>query len=68
MNTQLQRESVSDFRRRITGQIVAGAAPFEVVNAASEWMLTLCLRADLEPHDGGSSAAKAAFRAWVDSP
>ena len=68
MNAQLQTQLESSFRLLINGRLVEGASTFDVINPATEEVLTACPRADLEQLNQAVAAAKAAFPGWSATP
>jgi acyl-CoA reductase-like NAD-dependent aldehyde dehydrogenase len=68
MNAQLQPQPAADFRLLINGRLVEGAGTFEVINPATEQVLAVCPRANLEQLNQAVAAAKAAFPAWAAKP
>src|ERR1700722_6644568 len=61
MNAQLQTYPASEFNLLINGRLVPGAATFDVINPATEDLLAVCPRADLNQLNQPVAAAKAAF-------
>lgn len=53
------------FSLLIDGQLVPGAATFDVINPATETVLTQAPRADMAQLDAAVAAAKRAFPAWA---
>lgn len=52
------------FKLLINGELVSGAASFEVINPATEQVVAACPKADARQLDAAITAAKAAFPAW----
>ena len=59
---------MSDYKLLINGQMVAGDAVMDVVNPATEEVLTQCPRASKAQLDQAVAAAVAAFPAWSRTP
>ncbi len=57
-----------DFGLLINGQLVAGAATLNVINPATENIVAVCPRADLNQLNQAVAAAKAAFASWKNVP
>jgi acyl-CoA reductase-like NAD-dependent aldehyde dehydrogenase len=68
MNAQLKPGQSGDFRLLIGGQLVPGAATFDVINPATEEVVASCPRADHVQLNQAVAAAKAAFPAWSATP
>jgi acyl-CoA reductase-like NAD-dependent aldehyde dehydrogenase len=68
MNAQLQTYPASEFNLLINGRLVPGASTFDVINPATEDLLAVCPRADLNQLNQAVAAAKAAFPAWAATP
>src|SRR6185437_17048579 len=55
---------MNDFKLLIDGKLEAGDATMEVINPATEAVLSICPRASKAQLDRAVAAAKAAFPAW----
>ena len=68
MNAELRAQSTDDFSLLINGKLVAGAATLNVINPATEDIVAVCPRADLNQLNQAVAAAKAAFATWKNVP
>ncbi|HXR93258.1 MAG TPA: aldehyde dehydrogenase family protein [Steroidobacteraceae bacterium] len=76
MNAELRSQSPApanspsgeDFGLLINGQLVTGAATLNVINPATENIVAVCPRADLDQLNQAVAAAKAAFATWKNVP
>jgi acyl-CoA reductase-like NAD-dependent aldehyde dehydrogenase len=59
---------MSDYKLLINGQLVDGDAEMDVINPATEEVLSTCPRASKAQLDQAVAAAQAAFPAWRDTP
>jgi acyl-CoA reductase-like NAD-dependent aldehyde dehydrogenase len=55
----------ADFRMLIDGELTAGASQFEVLNPATEDVVALCPKADVDQLERAIAAARKAFPAWA---
>jgi len=68
MNARLHGNLRNDFRLLINGELVAGAATFDVLDPATERVLAASPRADTAQLNAAVAAAKTAFPAWCVTP
>ncbi len=68
MNAELRAESADDFSLLINGKLVPGAATLNVINPATEDLVAICPRADLNQLNQAVAAAKTAFATWKNVP
>src|SRR5262245_5605308 len=59
---------MSEFRLLIDGKLVEGAGTLDVINPATELVLTTAPRADRAQLEQAAAAAKAAFPSWSATP
>jgi acyl-CoA reductase-like NAD-dependent aldehyde dehydrogenase len=68
MNAELRASPATDYRLLINGRLVPGATTFNVINPATEQVISACPKADRRQLDQAVAAAKAAFPAWAATP
>jgi acyl-CoA reductase-like NAD-dependent aldehyde dehydrogenase len=68
MNPSNGEFAANDFRLLIDGRLVEGAGTLDVINPATERVLTTAPRADRAQLEQAVAAAKAAFPSWAATP